>query len=248
MTSAPNLVTSQKQNLEMLIRVRASNKTKLATDAELGRTYVDDFLKKAKKPMPIEPARKLARTHRISLVYLMEIAPLPSDPAEILPFEGDDEANETEAAAPSPNAEMAGRVKFSRDLVHIYGEAAGGPDGRFRMNGKELESHLRPPSLADVRDGYGVFVRGTSMLDRYEDGDTVYVAPHRPFRTGHYVVAQIRIDEDDVPSGYVKRFVSQSKKELVLEQLNPAPGEDRIMRFPGDRVVSVHKIVGSKSD
>jgi phage repressor protein C with HTH and peptisase S24 domain len=83
------------------------------------------------------------------------------------------------------------------------------------------------------------------MIPRYEPGEVLHINPHKPVKRGDYIVAQLAEGEGEAPSGYVKKFVSRSERELVLEQLNPPEGEERLMRFPGDRVVSVHKVVGT---
>ncbi|NNM75024.1 LexA family transcriptional regulator [Enterovirga aerilata] len=148
--------------------------------------------------------------------------------------------------ADEPATNVSGPVALPRAGVGrlpIRGRAAGGPNGKLVMTADAVGWARMPASLQDVPEAYGVFVHGDSMLDRYESGEFLHVNPVRPVRRGDYVVAQIR--EQDGFAGYVKRFVSRSATELVLEQLNPPEGEDRLMRFPADRVVAVHKVVGT---
>lgn len=126
--------------------------------------------------------------------------------------------------------------------IPVYGQAIGGPDGRFVLNGNKVADILAPPALYGVRDAYAVYMVGDSMEPRYYAGEAIYVNPKLPVRSGNFVVVQIE-GEDDVPSAYVKKFISRNSKELVLEQLNPPDGEDAVMRFPSSSVVSIHKIV-----
>lgn len=143
-----------------------------------------------------------------------------------------------------PNAEVGEPVRFPRRRLPVYGLAVAGDDGRFELNGQRIADVLCPPSLENVRDAYAVYVHGSSMEPRYYPGETVWVHPHKPVSRGDFVVAQIRNDEPgDPPLGFVKQFISRNSRELLLEQFNPPEGQDRIMHFPADRVISVHKIV-----
>jgi hypothetical protein len=145
----------------------------------------------------------------------------------------------------APNAGLPERLEYSSATMPILGASIGG-DSRTRtlFNGQRLGDVTRPASLANNPRAYATYVHGESMEPRYEAGEIVLVNPDKGYRKGNYVVAQVHEDDSDLPFGYVKRFVSFGD-DLVLEQLNPPEGEDRIMRFPRDRVVSVHRIVGT---
>lgn len=145
---------------------------------------------------------------------------------------------------PVPNGDIGEAVRFPRRRLPVYGMAVAGDDGRFELNGQRIADVLCPPGLENVRDAYAVYVHGSSMEPRYYPGETVWVHPHKPVSRGDFVVAQIRNDEPgEPPLGFVKQFISRNSRELLLEQFNPPEGQDRIMRFPADRVISVHKIV-----
>ncbi|UFX42127.1 hypothetical protein HAP47_0022980 [Bradyrhizobium sp. 41S5] len=131
-------------------------------------------------------------------------------------------------------------IKYPRSPLPIYGRAAGGREGKFVLNGEKVGEILRPPSLEAVAEAYCVEQSGDSMSPAIEDGYKLYVNPKLPYRRGHFVVVQIRTEVEGEFDGYAKKFVSFSKKELVLEQLNPA----RQMRFAADLVESIHRIVG----
>jgi phage repressor protein C with HTH and peptisase S24 domain len=148
--------------------------------------------------------------------------------------------------APSGNASTPEpRPIAPRTMIPVWGLAVGGNDGRFILNGQKVAEVFAPAELEHVPDAYAVYVFGTSMEPRYAEGEGVWVHPHRPVRAGNYVVVHIKGDSGEPDLGYVKKFVRRSAKELVVEQLNPPKGEDRLMRFPGDRVVAVHRIIGS---
>lgn len=126
----------------------------------------------------------------------------------------------------------------------VYGSAQGGSDGAFEMNGAIIDYAPMPPTLAGVRNPYGVYVSGDSMLERYEPGWLLHVHPHKQPRPGDNVVVQIRPrDEHSAPLAYVKVLVSDHHKsggKLVVRQFNP-PKE---LSWDGKDVVSVHLIVG----
>lgn len=144
------------------------------------------------------------------------------------------------SVSPPPNARPAPPIDLGNLKVPLMGQGACGRDGRFEYNGQHIADILAPAALAGVRDAYAVYAVGESMLDRYQPGEVVFVNPHRPVIKGHFVVAQISGDhEGDIPSGYIKRFISMDDKILRLEQLNPR----KILTFPRKKVIAVHRII-----
>lgn len=138
----------------------------------------------------------------------------------------------------APNAEIGARVIGQGRKIPVFGQAVGGVDGEFIMNGNVLYEVMAPPILSDVSGAYAVSVSGDSMSPRYEDGEVCFVDPTRRVRKGDYVIAQIRLEEGGAPLAYVKKFVRHNSSELVLEQFNP-PKE---LRFDAHTVQSVHYI------
>lgn len=141
-------------------------------------------------------------------------------------------------ASDLPNATIRGKLEGEGRKISVFGQAVGGVDGEFVMNGIPLFEVLAPPNLAASNGAYAVAVSGESMSPRYEDGEVCYVDPKRRVKRGDYVIVQLRLEEEGPLLGYVKRFVRHNSEELVLEQLNP-PKE---LRFAADFVVSVHYI------
>lgn len=147
-------------------------------------------------------------------------------------------------SSPTPNASFPPRYqKFPDETVPLLGQTVGGPNGRFILNGQEISRVFCPPDLAGVDGAYAVQVYGTSMEPKFEAGETVWLHPWTPVRSGDYVVAQILTQDGEPPESYIKQFVSQNSKVLRLKQFNPEEGEKQEMEFPADRVFSVHKIV-----
>ncbi len=137
------------------------------------------------------------------------------------------------------NARLGDTLVDLQSKIPVYGQAVGGVDGEFVMNGDRLDDVFSPPSLSSVVGAYAVFVSGESMEPRYFDGEIVYVNPAKRVRRGDFVVAQIQSDEHAPRLAYVKRFVRWNSSELVLAQYNPI----RELCFEADQVVSVHLAV-----
>ncbi|MCA1444548.1 helix-turn-helix transcriptional regulator [Ensifer sp. IC4062] len=137
-----------------------------------------------------------------------------------------------------PNGTVLTPLVGQGKKIPVYGQAVGGVDGEFIMNGNVLYEVMAPPILSDITGAYAVSVSGDSMYPRYEDGEVCFVDPKRPVRRGDYVIAQIRLEENGALLAYVKKFVRHNTAELVLEQFNP-PKE---LRFEANTVHSVHYI------
>lgn len=137
-----------------------------------------------------------------------------------------------------PNAVIRDKVEGLGRKIPVYGQAVGGIDGEFLMNGSVLYEVMAPPVLSNVSGAYAVQVAGESMSPRYEDGEVCFVDPKRRVKKGDYVIAQIRLEEHGPLLAYVKKFVRHNNIELVLEQFNP-PKE---LRFPANAVETVHYI------
>lgn len=174
---------------------------------------------------------------------------LGTTPAWILDGTGPEDAAAPlvaeESKRPSPNASFPPQHQrfSSTQTVPLLGLSSGGPNGRFILNGSEVARLFCPPMLEGVSDAYAVRVYGTSMEPRFKAGETVWINPHEPVRSGDDVIAQVLRDDDDMPESYIKEFRSRSSKVLRLWQHNPEEGEKNELEFDGDQVFSVHKIV-----
>ena len=142
-------------------------------------------------------------------------------------------------AAPPRNAELGGPARFGGARIPAYGQAVGGRDGEFILNGNRIVDVLAPPSLQGVPDAYAVYVVGDSMEPRYFAGEAVFVNPRLPVRRGDFVVAQIAVEDGEPPHAYIKRFVARDARTLRLEQFHPK----KTLEFPVGRVISVHRII-----
>jgi len=184
-------------------------------------------------------AKLYGRKFNVSPVWLLSGDPevdalIQSQPAEPSP------AAEPTPLRPPSNARLLPPVEYlGLSKVPVYGQAIGGKDGRFVLNGQRVADVFAPPSLASVRNAYAVYVVGESMEPRYFAGEMVFVNPHVPVRRDDFVVIQIEDGEDGDVLGYVKRFISLDDRRLKVEQFNPG----QVLEYPRDKVKAVHKIV-----
>jgi phage repressor protein C with HTH and peptisase S24 domain len=144
-----------------------------------------------------------------------------------------------------PNASFPPQYQTfpTESYIKILGQTAGGPNGRFLMNGEEVGRVFTPPNLEGVKGAYAVRVFGTSMEPRFKAGETVWLNPNEPVRSGDDVVIQMRTTEEDGRESYIKEFRSMSSKVLRLWQHNPEDGEKQDLEFETRNVLQVHKVV-----
>jgi phage repressor protein C with HTH and peptisase S24 domain len=189
-------------------------------------TYLQQFITKGSP-------QKLPEAERGKLAKLMDVpeALLRASPG------ADDEASDHKTVH-ATNARMGGAVALGA-TVPAYGHAAGGRDGQFILNGNRIADIVAPPSIANVKGAFAVYVAGSSMEPRYHAGEAVFVNPKLPVRPNDYVVAQIQGDDEETPEAYVKRYVGRDSRSLKLYQFNPK----KTLIFPIKAVVSVYRIV-----
>ncbi len=125
--------------------------------------------------------------------------------------------------------------------VPVLGTAVGGDDAEFEMNGQIIDYVRRPPGIQHAREVFAIFVVGSSMEPRFEEGEMVYVNPKRVPRIGDYVLVELHgKDDGDVGRCLVKRLVKRSPAGLVLEQFNP-PRDD--LQYSASEIKAVHRIM-----
>ncbi len=174
---------------------------------------------------------------KLSKEWAERLAPALATKPEVLLFGPTDEtevANSNDSNVfELPNATIRGKLEGLGRKIPVYGQAVGGIDGEFIMNGSIL--------YEVISGAYAVSISGDSMFPRYADGEIAFIDPKRRVKRGDYVVAQIRLEEHGPLLAYVKRYLRHTGGEggeLVLEQFNPA----KELRFPANTVHSVHFI------
>ncbi|HEV2098606.1 MAG TPA: LexA family transcriptional regulator [Stellaceae bacterium] len=117
------------------------------------------------------------------------------------------------------------------------------PEGRlpiyrqgFSESGEARAFGPRPPQLADVLDGYGVYVEGDTMSPRFKAGELVYVDPVRPPGPGDDVVVHLATGQS-----FIGEFVRRDSTGIVCRQYNPPIETEYRTQF----IRSVHLIVAA---
>lgn len=171
--------------------------------------------------LPLSVAQKLAKGFSgsgVSEDEIISLTGIPTNNAVVVRYEG------------------ASETTLRRDLP-VYGTSLGAPrdfDGKAieqtMLNSGNVIAYLpRPTVLNGQAHAYGLYVQGSSMAPRFEDGETIFAthAEHsRPPRIGDDVVVYIRdIDDDDghrASAALVKRLVRRTATYIELEQFSPA--------------------------
>ncbi|WP_181171327.1 XRE family transcriptional regulator [Mesorhizobium sp. B2-5-9] len=122
----------------------------------------------------------------------------------------------------------------------IYAAAMGG-DGHIIVNFEAIDWVKRPAVLQNVRGGYGILVRGESMIPAYWPGDTALINPHlQPSRDSDAVFFHTPPKEYGDEEAIIKRLVGMNDREWTLEQYRPA------LTFSESRIdwPVCHRVVG----
>jgi phage repressor protein C with HTH and peptisase S24 domain len=139
--------------------------------------------------------------------------------------------------------------------VPVYGTALGSDlevDGEGEVTAVErmtvvyeeqIDTFARPPGIAGNKHVYGLYVAGSSMSPRYDEGHPLYVDTKRPPVIGDDVIVQIIEHDADgnemMKSALIKRLVRRTAVFVMLEQYNP-PGVFKVRK---DDVLRMHRVI-----
>jgi len=239
--SSPSINFELADRIGQRLRILGLSERQASLRAGLSDSYLRN-IREGKSTAPrIDTLEKIAQVLETTPSWLIsgdEVPEVPRASAALQPEKQElAGGHEHEYGLHEPaNAFISGAMVTTNRRLPVYGQAVGGIDGEFPMNGTMLFDVLCPPQLSEVSGAYAVIISGDSMYPRYEDGEIAFIDPTRRVKRGDYVVAQILMDEFSPPHAYVKKFVRHNEQELVLEQFNPA----RELRFNHKQVVSVH--------
>lgn len=168
-----------------------------------------------------------------SVIIGEEDVPVPA-------FALDEPRPEPSAAIPSDQGATNPQRFLGPRNVPVYGTGSGGHGGDFRFNGQTIDHAPRPPGIENRRDVYVVYVIGDSVSPKYEDGDPIYVDPHRRPQPRDYVLVELHPAEDGTPGdAYVKRLVKRTATKIVVEQHTPA----KEITFDDASVARLHRVI-----
>lgn len=161
------------------------------------------------------------------------------------------------ADRPAANAlpfkmEGASEERMREDLP-VYGTALGAArkvDGeaieQTTLNRAEIISYAKRPVLLNGNaSAYGLYVSGSSMEPRHDDGAVILVDPKGRLRNGEDVVVYLRPtnpEDDDGEAAravLVKRLVRRTSTYIDLEQFTPA----KVFRVDMSEVVRIDRVI-----
>lgn len=206
-------------NIELLRKQRGWSRPELAR--QMGTS-----------PQQIERLEK--GTRRLAKDWIDKAASAFGVPPPAIIASGDDSKVFLTVANASPvRMEGASEQRMLDDLP-VYGTALGAErqiDGeaieQTTLNRSDVIQYVKRPVLLNGRaDAYGLWVSGSSMSPRFEDGEMIIVDPKGRLRIGDDVVVYLRPDgeADDGESAravLVKRLVRRSASHIELRQYEP---------------------------
>jgi len=140
----------------------------------------------------------------------------------------------------APGFDPPSPASMSKDLP-VVGTAAGSAgDGAVQFEGGVIEYIRRPPALMSVKDAYAIYVVGTSMEPRLQEGSLQVVHPNRRPRPGDDVVLQIQRGPETDIQVYVKQLDRLTDKAIYCRHYC---NKDDELVFQRDTVRAMHKIL-----
>lgn len=124
--------------------------------------------------------------------------------------------------------------------IPVLGQVVGGDGGDFQFNGQTIDFLRRPPGISTMKDVFGLYVMGSSMWPKFEEGEPIYVSGSRPPAIGDYVVVEMQpVEEGEAHAGFLKRLVRRTGAKIVCEQFNPA----REIEYDREAVKSLFRVI-----
>ena len=125
--------------------------------------------------------------------------------------------------------------------IPVMGVAVGGEHTDFSLNGAVVDYARRPPGLAATRGIFAVYVVGSSMSPRFEEGEMIYLNPNRPPIAGDDVVIEMAaMIEGEAGDCFLKRLVRRTATHLHCRQFNPARDD---LRYPLATIYRVYRVI-----
>lgn len=124
--------------------------------------------------------------------------------------------------------------------VPVLGIAVGGSEADFYLNGQTIDYVRRPPGIANLKDVFAIYVAGSSMHPRFEEGELVYATAVRPPRQGDYVLVEMHASELGEPgAAFLKRFQRRAGSHIICQQFNP-PAD---LEYEFDEIKRIYRVI-----
>lgn len=124
------------------------------------------------------------------------------------------------ASSPAAVSIVPGADLVSARKMPVYAAAMGG-SGHIIVSFDQIDEVKRPAELENVKGGYGLLVKGTSMVPAFREGDMALVNPHLPpARERNVILYHTPPNGGDVEA-MIKELQGWNDREWHLKQWNP---------------------------
>lgn len=153
------------------------------------------------------------------------------------------------SVAPSESAVPAGAgpgatLPASQHDLPIHASAEGGA-GHIIVTSDAVDWRPRPSLVAHVREAYGLYITGESMVPEFEPGDIALVNPHLPVVPDTTCIFYGARDEE--VRATIKRLRRKSGDTWYLKQWNPPDGMKAEFTLPRKAWPVCHRVIGKYS-
>ncbi|CAL8981841.1 hypothetical protein RHODGE_RHODGE_04008 [Rhodoplanes serenus] len=123
----------------------------------------------------------------------------------------------------------------------IYGSAEGG-SGQIIVSTDPIDIYPRPMPVEHVKEAYGLYITGESMVPEYEPGDIAIVNPRLPIIAN--VTAILYAKDHGEARATIKRVRRFTDHVWLLTQWNPPEGMAPDFELPRSEWSIGHRVVG----
>lgn len=123
----------------------------------------------------------------------------------------------------------------------IYGSAEGG-SGQIIVSTDPIDVYPRPTPVEHVKEAYGLYITGESMIPEFEPGDIAIVNPRLPIIAN--VTAILYAEDHGEARATIKRVRRFTDSAWLLTQWNPPEGMDSDFELLRAEWGIGHRVVG----
>jgi transcriptional regulator with XRE-family HTH domain len=139
---------------------------------------------------------------------------------------------------------IPGKVLVGNRDFPIHSSAEGG-QGQIIVSSDAVDFMPRPSPVAQVKDAYGVYITGESMVPEFEPGDIAIVNPHLPIVSD--VTCIFYAEQDGTARATIKRLRRQTADSWLVKQWNPPSGAKHDFALPRKEWWTCHRTLGKYS-